>query len=474
MRGFSALVDELARRASLGDPLRSFMPTFKQSKFIEAVKSRKYSECHFLAANRSGKTAVGCYVGASFARQVRGFTDKPTSGWVVSLDFPMSRDTVQPYYFDNGFGVGIEPFIPDYEIRKWDRQAQVLFLKNGSQVGFKSCDSGASKFQAAGKDWVHKDEARPKNIDDEISIRVKAGSPLIQWSTCTLLPPEGKSADVHWIYQEVVKPWKLGEKKWHITNASIYDNPHIRKEEIEALEAKYPLGSMSRRIRLDGELLPGISGTLVYAAFSHSRHTTQGLELDPHYPVLLAWDFNVSPMCSLICQWKNGRLFFIRELWMEEGSISEMCDLFRSGVSTLYPVWLYGDATGKARSAHTRQTSYQIIVNELASRGYIVKMHVPESNPAVTDRINSVNVAMSSHEGESKVVADASCKELITDFESVVYDKNNGIKKVSEHSDPYRWRTHTSDAAGYVVHRLMPVKAWKSGQATKIKQVVYG
>ena len=159
---------------------------------------------------------------------------------------------------------------------------------------------------------------------------------------------------------------------------------------------------------------------------------------------------------------------------MEEGSIPEMCDTFMGIVRTQYTVWVYGDATGKAISAHTRQTSYQIIANELTSRGYIVKMHVPESNPSVVDRINAVNVAMSSHEGESKIVADSSCKELITDFESVVYDKNNGIKKVSEHSDPYRWRTHTSDAAGYVVHRLMPVKVWKSGQSTKIKQVVYG
>ncbi|MGI0024972.1 MAG: hypothetical protein ACREA4_07495, partial [Nitrososphaera sp.] len=247
-------------------------------------------------------------------------------------------------------------------------------------------------------------------------------------------------------------------------------------EELSALEARYPPGSMSRRIRMDGELLPGISGSLVYGAFAHETHVAPGLLFDERYPILWTWDFNVSPMCSLICQRHHGRLFVIRELWMEEGSIPEMCDLFRAAIPASYPVRIYGDATGKARTAQTRATSYQIIANELVSRGYNVKMHVPESNPSVVDRINTVNAAFASPEGESKVMIDASCKELIADMESVIYDSNNGIRKITSSSDPYHWRSHLSDALGYCISREMPIQFWKAlgTVAISIRQARYG
>lgn len=470
MRAFN----EIARRWQLGDPLRAFSPTAKQATFIEAVLSRSYQECYFIAANRAGKTRVGAYLGARIARH--GFPwapDRPTSGWVVALDFPMSRESVQPLYFNNGFGREAS-FIPDYEIRRFDRQAQVLFLNNGSQIFFKSCEAGQSKFQGAGKDWVAKDEVIPKAIDDEIAIRVRAGAPLIQWSTCTLLPPEGKSGDVHWLYQTVVKPWKLGETKRHITNASIYDNPHLLRGEIERLEDRYPAGSLSRRIRLDGELLPGIGGSVVYPAFNHAIHTGE-LSIDDNYPVLWSWDFNVAPMVSLLCQLRGKKLFVIKEFFMDEGSIPEMCDLFRDTVQSAFPIRLYGDASGRALSHHSRASSYQLILNELGSRGYVVRVQVPEQNPPVVTRINTVNAALLSHQGRSSVIIDKGCTELIADLESVIYDRHNGIKKVALASDPYRLRTHLSDALGYLICRELPLQDYRhpAEAPLRIKQPAY-
>ena len=447
---------------------KEFTLTGKQYEFVEAFLRGGYNEYYFLGANRSGKTKVGAYLGSLVARyglprnhgHEGWYPGKPTSGWVVSLDFPMSRDTVQPYYFNNGRGAGLEPFIPGREIFNFDRQSQTLILRNESLISFKSCDSGASKFQSAGKDWVSKDEVPPKAIDDEISIRVPGGKRLVQWTTATLLPPEGLSGDMFWLYEEVVKPWKTGDKRNWITNASIYDNPHILREEIRRLEAKYPEGSVKKRIRLDGELLPGISGSLVYSGFHHSVHVREGMEIDPHYPVMWTWDFNVSPMCTLICQKIGGILKSVREIWMEEGSIPEMCDAFMEVISPKSPVWVYGDATGKARSAHTRQTSYTIIAKKLVDRGYVVKMRVPESNPSVDDRINHVNVAFSGIDGSSIIEIDSSCKQLITDLEGVIYDDRNGIRKTTRNSDPYRWRTHISDAFGYLVCAEVPIKMY--------------
>lgn len=446
---------ELNRRSKLGDPLKDFKPTLKQSEFIQAVISGQYDECYLMAANRFGKTLVGAYLGSAIARCVKwtGFSH-PTAGWVVSLDFNLSQQSTQPYYFDNGYGVGIRPFIPDHEIEKFDRQAQTLFLKIGSLIAFKSCDSGPLKFQAAGKHWIHKDEAPPKIIDDEMAIRITAGARLLQFTTCTLLPPEGRAGSVHWLYNDVVKPWKAGYRKRWITNGSIYDNPHLLPEEITRLEARYPEGSTIRRIRLGGELLPGIAGTLVYKMLRgiHVREC----ELDPDYPVIWSWDFNICPLVSLVLQKREGKLWCLYELWMDEGSIPEMCAMFRAIVSTSYRVRLEGDATA-GRSPQTRQTSYQIIMSEMVSHGYQITMNVPAANPAVTDRINHVNIALANHEEKATMFISPRCERLLTDLESVIYDSNNTIKKVNNPTDPYSKLTHLSDAAGYAVCQELPI-----------------
>src|SRR5882672_6414042 len=109
------LMQELARRRA-DDPLLSFVLLPKQRPFVDSVLGRKKWENWFVAANRSGKSDAGAFIGSTLARfgredaryvgaagsgvQVR---DRSTSGWVVSLDFPSSRDTIQPKYFDNGF-----------------------------------------------------------------------------------------------------------------------------------------------------------------------------------------------------------------------------------------------------------------------------------------------------------------------------------------------------------------------------------
>lgn len=225
-----ALAEELLRRRA-DDPILNFKPHVKQANFIQSVLQHRARENWFIAANRSGKSDAGAFIGSSLARfgdenarfvggagssiQVR---DKATSGWVVSLDFPTGRDVVQPKYFNNGFvppNASHAPFIPDREIAKdgWRVGDQILKLKNGSLIGFKSCESGPSKFQGTGKNWIHFDEEPPKEIYSECVIRVEGGSVLMVFGTVTILPPEGQAGGVSWLFSDMIQPWKRGEKK---------------------------------------------------------------------------------------------------------------------------------------------------------------------------------------------------------------------------------------------------------------------
>lgn len=461
------------------DPLMRWEPTPRQTPFTDAVLKGPTWTNFLVAANRSGKSDAGAYAGATLARfgvtPSRGayshegrveVRDRATSGWVVSLDFPSSRDIIQPKYFDNGFvpgGASHPPFIPEREIAPngWRVSDQVLKLRNGSIIGFKSADSGRLKFQGAEKDWIHFDEEPPKDIYEESVIRVGAGRRLRVFATCTLLPPEGQVGGVSWIFSEVIQPWQSGERRdVGVFGASIYDNPHLDHREIARLEAMYPEGSVQRRIRLGGEWLPGLSGSRAYPGF------TRQLNMHPQPPIQLrrplAWalDFNVEPMVSLLGQ-REGRVFrVLRELIMDEGNVIEMAEWFRELVPTHgAEIWIYGDATGKGRDAGTGKSDYQLIQNTLRNYPAPVRLKVPEVNPHVSDRINAVNRACRSEDGEILLDIDPSCRELIADMEQVLRDIRGKIKKTSNRADPYFRRSHISDALGYWIAFEAPVRS---------------
>lgn len=488
----------LAQRQAT-DPLLTWKPHVKQAEFIAAVLGDESYENWALWANRAGKSDAGAYCGSHAARfgieaqrpAIGTSTvvwDRSTAGWVVSLDTPASRDVIQPKYFDNGFVPGSSthaPFIPDREIAEWRQGDQVLKLKNGSIIGFKSCESGRKKFQGVERDWVHFDEEPPQDIYTESTIRIGAGKRLRIFGTCTLLPPEGVLGGVTWVYTQIAKPVLDGKKTTaRIFQASIYDNPHLPREDIALLEAKYPEGSIERRIRLDGELLPGLSGSRAYGAFFYGVHVRDLPPLEPRRPLCWMLDFNVEPMVSLVGQRVRGIFRVHQELIIEQGSVSEMGRMFRDAhPSHRAEIWIYGDSTGKFRDAQTSKTDYQLLLAEL--RGYPVplKMRVPDANPHVPDRVNAVNRALRDEYGENRVEIDPSCEELIADLEGVLRDPKGGIKKTYNPKDPYVRRTHTSDAFGYWVAREEPVTSQairnrteygSTQRFTSIRQPTYG
>lgn len=466
------------RRAK--DPIHLWEPTPKQRPFIDSVLKGEKNENWFVGANRSGKSDVGTYCGASLARfgdrsnnkvayheggklEIKDFA---TSGWVISLDYPSSRDIVQPKYFNNGFvpaGATHQPFIPEREIKKngWRQQDQVLQLKNGSIIGFKSAESGRKKFQGTEKDWAHIDEECPKGIYEETTIRV-GQRPLKVFGTCTLLPPEGQVGGVTWVFSDILKPIMRGDvevcERVGAFGASIYDNPFIDSNEIRRLESIYPEGSVGRRIRLDGEWLPGLGGARAYPSFSEEIHVEPQPEVNYRKPLCWIWDFNVEPMVSLVGQLDFRTYRFYREFLLEEGNVPEMCDFFKE----VYPrhgaeVLVYGDATGKGRSAQTGKSCYTLILNSMRTYPAPVRLMIPEVNPAVPDRINAVNRLFKDEYGESRVSVSPTCVELIADFEQVLRDAKGGIKKTSNKKDPYFRRTHMSDAGGYWLSKEEPV-----------------
>lgn len=481
------LKNERLRRQK-GDGLDQWCPYPKQQEFIDSVITNRFQENWFIAGNRTGKTDAGAFIGSIFARfglqddnylwdSRRGtYTAKttgPTTGWVIALDYGMSRDITQPKYFDNNYvPPGTIPFIPDHEIDFWSVKHQILKLKNGSIIGFKSADSKRKKFQGTEKQWIHIDEEPPKDIYKEAVIRV-GSKPLKVFGTCTILPPEGTVGGVTWLYSDKILPFIDGKSDEGLFGASIYDNPHILGSEIKRLESIYPEGSADRRIRLAGEWLPGMSGARAYLGFNKIIHVrNQEQYYSSHKPLCWAWDFNVEPMVSLVGQRDNEVFRVMKEYKLNEGNIPEMCMMFMNDYADhAGQIFIYGDATGKNRSANAASKScYWTIMNHLKTFRGRIEQKVPDSNPNITDRVNAVNRAFRDEKGEFKLFVDPSCVELITDLEIVLRDKGGGIKKTKKQKDPYFLRTHYTDALGYWINYEAPVNYFTKPSNSRIQQ----
>jgi hypothetical protein len=76
-----------------------------------------------------------------------------------------------------------------------------------------------------------------------------------------------------------------------------------------------------------------------------------------------------------------------------------------------------------------------------------IDYRVPKANPAVRDRVLMVNAKLRSANGDLQMRIAPQCKELIKDFEEVVWKP--GTTQIDKDRDPKR--THLSDALGYLV-----------------------
>ena len=459
------------------DPLRQWIPTPKQYGFIDAVLGTQCYENWFIAANRAGKSEAGAYCGATLARQ--GITpthpavgtstvvwDRATTGWIVGPDYGTLTQVLLPKYLDHAQidvppGAPHQPFIPGREIDYWDSNAQEGKLKNGSLLRAKSHEQKTVKFAAAGVDWIHFDEEPPESHYNECTLRIEAGRRLRIFGTCTLLPPEGIVGGVSWVYERIIRPWEGGVTDIGIYGASIYDNPHLDRNEITRLESRYPVGSAERLIRLEGHYLPEITGHRAYGNYESRLHLRpQGLP-SPHTPLCWFWDFNVAPLCCGVGQRDRRGCFHVYKEFVEANvTIPQMVDRFRDAYPTHgHEIWLYGDATGQdARTAQSATSDYRIILEHMRHYPTPVRVKLPTQNPRVRERLGAVNMALRTPQGERLIEIDPSCRELDADLRGVILDPNGGIKKTSNPKDPYHLRTHISDALGYWVVYEAPVR----------------
>jgi len=194
-----------------------------------------------------------------------------------------------------------------------------------------------------------------------------------------------------------------------------------------------------------GEYLELTAGR-VYFAFSRAGNVAE-VEIAAGSPLLWALDFNVDPMSSVVAQMDGEDVRVLDEIVLNRASTYDACAEFGNRFAEhAGGLVIYADASG-ARRQTSGTTDVEILKRFVSERTYgDVRFRIPKANPAVRDRVTLMNSKLESAAGERKLLIHPRCRELIKDFEQVMYKENSQV--IDKDRDPKR--THLSDALGYL------------------------
>jgi len=197
----------------------------------------------------------------------------------------------------------------------------------------------------------------------------------------------------------------------------------------------------------------------VYDTFDAACLDPDADAFSPSLPLALCFDYNINPgMHGLIGQYDPRQDVFRvgHEIHEERMSLAASLDAFvqwvhRQGGWKWGPLQVYGDASGRASSIITGESSYDRIRARLTAAGIKFTICVPASNPPVADRVAAVNDALKDATGTRRMFVHPRCERLITDFRKMTMDEYGDINKTQ------RRISHASDALGYWVYEVRPV-----------------
>jgi phage terminase large subunit-like protein len=220
----------------------------------------------FFGGNRSGKTRALIQEVLWYATGLHPYKKViiPNDIWVVSLDFPSSRDVVQPM---------IRKLLGSGYLKSWHETDKIIELTNGSSISFKSVDSGWEKFQGTAKHLIAFDEEPEWNVWQECRMRVVSTKGDI---ILAMTPLHGMS----WVYDEIYEPWLEGrDKTVECFIAKTSDNPYIDRNEIKRIEDTFY--DEEKTARLEGRFVE-FAG-LVYKEFDRCIHLIKRFTIPQHW-----------------------------------------------------------------------------------------------------------------------------------------------------------------------------------------------
>lgn len=195
------------------------------------------------------------------------------------------------------------------------------------------------------------------------------------------------------------------------------------------------------------------AGGLVYYCFDEVESVDAGIRYDASLPIAVCSDFNVDPMAWVLMQVSDNGMRVFDEVWERNTNTRRSLDVLFERYGEHAAGWFFfGDATGRARKTAASSSDYAQIRSDERFRN--ARCFYPKSNPAVHDRVAAVNSALLSADGVRRLKISPRCVHLIKDLGYLAYD--GGTREIDDSDGDAK---HVTDALGYGVHYLRPVRA---------------
>jgi phage terminase large subunit-like protein len=180
-------------------------------------------------------------------RELASSVPQPARIWVVSETFEVQRDVVQREIVGD-CKTFIGGWIPKREVADATYRDKdvldLLHLKNGTEIGWKSYDQGREKFQGTSQHLIAYDEEPPEDVHQECAMRVfdVRGSII-----AAMTPLKGMTFVVGMVVDNDLKPPERRDPEVVCLNASWDDNPYLSDDEKARLEATMDEGERDAR-----------------------------------------------------------------------------------------------------------------------------------------------------------------------------------------------------------------------------------
>lgn len=295
-------------------------------------------------------------------------------------------------------------------------------------VGYKHADAIVDEL-----DTLPTEKAR--QVWNKIIARNRQKKPADALNTVgAVTTPEG--------YRFVYDRWQKNRATgYRLIHASTYSNArNLPADYIPSLMDSYSTNLLLAY--LEGKFVNLTSGC-VYPEFDRDKNDTD-VVVQPGEPLHVGMDFNVGNMHAVIHVQRDGDPHGVDE-------ISKALDT-PAVISTIrsrwkdHPILVYPDASGKNRRSSNasesdlallRQARFQVCVNP--------------ANPAVKDRVISLNLMIHKDGVRRYRISQDRCPVAVESLEKQAYDSNGEPDKKSGHD-------HATEAIGYYVAYRYPVK----------------
>lgn len=409
------------------------MSDFKKTdKQIEATAllGSDASDVMLYGGSRSGKTFI-------LVRSLIVRACKETSRHcILRLNFNHIKRTVYHETFPKVMAL----CFPNLKI-KANKSDYFVTFPNGSEIWFAGLDNAERTEKILGSEYstlyFNESSQIPYSSIQIAKTRLAEKNNLKKKVYYDANPPT-KSHWSYWIFEKKLDPIDDVPLSDPESYASLLMNP---KDNIQNIDQEYLklLEKMPEKER--NRFLYGLyndeSEGQVYYGFRRSDHVVSIKPIGG--TIFIGMDFNVDPMTALICQFIDGELQIMDEIFLSGSADTYKMshELIRRGYSggRVIP-----DSTGRNRK--TSGKSDFMILQEF---GFAIEKTY---NPFVTDRVVNVNRLF----GLNKIKIDPKCKKLINDLEKVVW-KNNSL----DQSGANKHLTHLSDCLGYACWKLLPM-----------------